>query len=165
MDCYIGNIVMINITTFTVNKDDGTKQTVTIEPVLIELPEAKHFTGVYRLTDTDLTGKELGEVAFHLYNVGEWEFTGDAFSCAEQDQIVEFIKEKEPFDSIAFSEIVDGTEHHYRITDNEGHFGIEKDGIFIGVIEHNEDWEQIAGDPLPGELFEKLVSKIESFND
>lgn len=75
MDFYIRNFVMINITTFKVNKDDGSKQSVATKPVLIQLREAEQFTGVYRLTNTDLTGKELGEVAFHLYNNGDWEFT------------------------------------------------------------------------------------------
>jgi hypothetical protein len=39
---------MINVTTFTVKKDDGENKTITIEPVLINLTDVKNFTGVYR---------------------------------------------------------------------------------------------------------------------
>jgi hypothetical protein len=54
--CFIDKQAMINLSTFTVDLEDGTKLTITIEPVLIDLPGGKHFTGVYRITETDPGG-------------------------------------------------------------------------------------------------------------
>ncbi|SEO08787.1 hypothetical protein SAMN05192574_105256 [Mucilaginibacter gossypiicola] len=155
---------MINLSTFTVDQGDGAKLTVTIEPVLIDLPGGEHFTGVYRLTETDRAGQELGEIAFHWDDSGQWEFIGEHFNPAEQEQIVEFIREREPLDSFTFTENSGGIEHHYRVTDNEGHFGIEKDGKVIAVIEHNEEWEQIDGEPLEAEVLNNITSRIEQHN-
>ena len=156
---------MIDLTTFTVSMEDNGDKIITIDPVFIGLPEVRQFTGVYRILETDLTGKELGEVAFHLEDSSQWEFTGDYFSNAEQEQIVEFIKQKEPFESFTFAEQIDDVEHHFRVTDNEGHFGVERDGIFIAVIEQFEEWEQTEGKPLGDDLFNKIVSKIEGRRD
>jgi hypothetical protein len=111
-----------------------------------------------------MTGKEL-EVAFHLDDNNIWEFTGDHFDIEEQEQIVSFIIEKEPFDSITSIATINGITNHYRITDNEGHFGVEKDGVFIAVIDHHEDWQQSEGKPLGDDLFYKIISKIEAPND
>jgi hypothetical protein len=155
---------MINISSLTLTRDGGNQVAITIEPIFINLPETRYFTGVYRILETDMTGKELGEVAFHLDDKNIWEFTGDQFDIEEQEQIVGFIREKEPFDSVTFIETINGITNHYRITDNEGHFGVEKDGIFIAVIEHQEDWLQSEGKPLGDELFYKIVSKIEARN-
>lgn len=156
---------MIDISSLTLSKDDGTRINVTLEPIFISLPEARFFSGVYRILETDMTGEELGEVAFNLDDNQIWEFTGDIFSMEEQEQIVNFIREKEPFDSITFTETINGVTSHFRITDNEGHFGIEKDGIFIAVIEHLEDWQQTEGKPLGDELFAKIISKVEASHD
>ncbi|MET3606947.1 hypothetical protein ABIC74_000789 [Mucilaginibacter rubeus] len=156
---------MINLSTFTVDQGDGTKLTITIEPLLIAIPGGKHFTGVYRLTDTDRSGRELGEVAFHWDDGGQWEFTSEHFNPAEQEQIVDFIREREPLDSFTFTEHSGGIEHHYRVTDNEGHFGIEKDGKVIAVIEHNEDWEQIDGELLDAETLNMITSRIGRHNE
>ena len=71
---------MINIPSLTLTQTDGTGLTVTIEPIFISLPKSMYFTGVYRILETDMTGKELGEVAFHLDDDRIWEFTGDYFS-------------------------------------------------------------------------------------
>ncbi|NVM66957.1 hypothetical protein FHW88_005275 [Mucilaginibacter sp. SG538B] len=156
---------MIDISSLTLSKDDGTRITVTLEPIFITLPEARLFSGVYRILETDMTGNELGEVAFHQDDNQIWEFTGDRFSIEEQEQIVNFIREKEPFDSITFTETINGITSHFRISDNEGHFGIEKDGIFIAVIEHLKDWQQTEGKPLDDELFAKITAKIEASHD
>jgi hypothetical protein len=156
---------MIDLTTFTVLMEDNRHKTITIDPVFIGLPELRQFTGVYRILETDMTGKELGEVAFHLEDSSQWEFTGDYFSDAEQEQIVEFIRQKEPFDSFTFAWQIDNVEHHFRVTDNEGHFGIEQDGIFIAVIEQFEEWKQTQGKPLDEDLFHKIISKIEGRRD
>jgi hypothetical protein len=110
-------------------------------------------------------GQELGEVAFHWDDPGQWEFTGEYFKSEEQEQIVHFIREREPLDSFTFTEHSGGIEHHYRVTDNEGHFGIEKDGKFIAVIEQNEGWEQIDGEPLDKEVLNMITSRIESHNE
>jgi hypothetical protein len=156
---------MIDLTTFTVLMEDNRHKTITIDPVFIGLPEVRQFTGVYRILETDMTGNELGEVAFHLEDSNQWEFTGDYFSNAEQEQIVAFIKQKEPFESFTFAGHIDNVEHHFRVTDNEGHFGIERDGIFIAVIEQFEEWKQTEGEPLDEDLFDKIISKIEGRRD
>ncbi|QEM12382.1 hypothetical protein [Mucilaginibacter rubeus] len=156
---------MIDLTTFTVLMEDNRHKTITIDPVIIGLPEVRQFTGVYRILETDMTGKELAEIAFHLEDSSQWEFTGDYFSNAEQEQIVTFIRQKEPFDSFTFAGQIDNVEHHFRITDNEGHFGVERDGIFIAVIEQFEEWRQTEGEPLGEDLFDKIISKIEGRRD
>jgi len=68
-------------------------------------------------------------------------------------------------DSFFFKKTVDGIEHDYRITDMEGKFGIEKDGVVIAEIERNENWDQVAGDHLPEKLFDMLVQRIENHYD
>jgi len=82
----------------------------------------------------------------------------------EQEQIVDFIREKEPFDSFTFTETTHGITNYYRITDNEGHFGVEKEGVLIAVIEQQEEWQQTEGNPLDKDLFHKIVPKIEGHN-
>jgi hypothetical protein len=90
---------MIKTMTLTLKKADGKSQIITIEPVLINLPDGKHFTGVYRLSETVMTRLDLGEVAFHLHDAGQRAFLGNHFTTSEQEQIVDFILERKPLDS------------------------------------------------------------------
>jgi hypothetical protein len=58
--------------------------------------------------------------------------------------------------------IVESTTFHYTVVENERHFEIEQDGELNAVIQMNEQWEQISGDPLSDFVFDKLIDGIEN---
>lgn len=60
--------------------------------MLINLPDGKHFIGVYRPSEKAMTRLDLGAVAFHLHDAGQWDFLGKHFTTTEQEQIVDFIR-------------------------------------------------------------------------
>jgi hypothetical protein len=68
--------------------------------------------------------------------------------------------DNEEIHSFYFKDTISGVEHDYRITENETHFGIEKDGVIIAKVRRNEDWEQISGEPLPLEVLNKIYDRI-----
>lgn len=72
-------------------------------------------------------------------------------------------QQPEEFPSFYFKKIVDGKEIDYRITENEGHFGIEQDGTIIAEFQQNEVWEQTSGEPLDSELSSQIVSEIKKY--
>lgn len=51
------------------------------------------------------------------------------------------------------------------VIENEGHFGIEVDGKLLAVVQHNEEWEQVSGEPLPKPVLAELVDAIENYYD
>lgn len=71
--------------------------------------------------------------------------------------------ESEEIDSFYFKETISGIEHDYRITQNEGYYGVEYDGEIIAELQLNdyEGWMQSAGVPLPQNLIEMIGQKIE----
>ncbi len=69
--------------------------------------------------------------------------------------------EDELLETFAFDETSDGQEHHYRVTAHDHQFAIERDGQFVAELQHNEEWQQIDGSPLPISVIESLGDKIE----
>ena len=59
-----------------------------------------------------------------------------------------------------FDEIIEGIEHSYRITRDDGRYTAEKDGVVIAKLARYEVWEQEHGEPLSQQIFEMLVHKI-----
>ncbi|WP_154402345.1 hypothetical protein [Mucilaginibacter endophyticus] len=157
---------MINIGTVDLLRDDGSTLTLTIEPQFEDGPEGRYFTHVYDISKTTIDQPgEVCQVAFKIDEQFDWEFCGGEFSVAEQEQIVDYIHKHEPIDSFAFEITSEGKQYHIRVTDNEGHFGIELNGKFAAVIQHWEDWEQSEGETLPSDIFDQIVNKIESHYD
>ena len=60
-----------------------------------------------------------------------------------------------------FNEVIEGLEHAYLITGNDGRFAAEKDGVVIAKLARYEVWEQEDGEPLSQQIFEMLVHKID----
>jgi hypothetical protein len=72
---------------------------------------------------------------------------------------------EEELHSFPYSETVEGVEHNYRITENGTHYGVERDGVVIAEVSHNDQWKQISGDPLSEELRRSICEHIESHYD
>jgi len=68
---------------------------------------------------------------------------------------------EEELDSFPYTEIIDGIEHNYRITQNHGKYGIERDGIVVAEVSHDTDWKQVSGEPLNLAVFESICDNIE----
>jgi len=67
--------------------------------------------------------------------------------------------------SFPFSETLNGVEHNYRITENGGRYGIERDGVVIAEIMHDSTWRQLSGDPLNDQLLDSIGDRIEAHYD
>lgn len=56
-----------------------------------------------------------------------------------------------------------GKEHHYRITQDQAHYGVEQDGVVIATVGHREDaCVQLSGAPLHPELLTSICDHIEA---
>lgn len=65
--------------------------------------------------------------------------------------------------SFPYDASISGAEHHYRITQNEEHYGIEQDGVIIGTVKNSAGkWQQLAGEALSRELLESICEHIEA---
>jgi hypothetical protein len=72
---------------------------------------------------------------------------------------------KEELHSFPYSETVDGIEHNYRITENHDRYGIERDGLVIAEVSHDDQWQQLSGEPLSEHLLESICDHIEAHYD
>ncbi|WP_428330093.1 hypothetical protein [Mucilaginibacter sp.] len=75
------------------------------------------------------------------------------------------MKPEEELHSFPYSETVDGVEHNYRITQNMDRYGVEKDGVVIAELSHDDGWKQLSGEKLSKERFESICNHIESHFD
>lgn len=73
--------------------------------------------------------------------------------------------EQEELHSFPYSETINGVEHNYRITENIEKYGVERDGIVIAELAHEEQWIQLSGQPLGKELIESICHYIEAHYD
>jgi hypothetical protein len=58
--------------------------------------------------------------------------------------------------------IIDGKEHHDRITQNDAKYGIGEDGSVIAEVAHRDGWQQLNGSPLSKALLESICEHIAS---
>jgi hypothetical protein len=72
------------------------------------------------------------------------------------------MEEEEELHSFAYCEIIGGAEHNYRITQNDGKYVIEKDGVVIAKVGPNNRWRQLSGKALNKELLENICDHIEA---
>jgi hypothetical protein len=68
----------------------------------------------------------------------------------------------EELHSFPYDATIGGTEHHYRITQNEQHYGIEQDGVVIAEVTRADQWQQISGEQLSEHLLESICDHIEA---
>ena len=71
------------------------------------------------------------------------------------------VEQEEKMETFDYSEMESGREHFYRITANENHFAIEKDGCIVADLVCDGYWKQTSGSPLPTNLISKLGDRIE----
>jgi hypothetical protein len=71
------------------------------------------------------------------------------------------MNQDEILETFEFSETKNDREHFYRITANEAHYAIEKDGCIIAELICDGDWKQISGTPLAEGLIDQLGDRIE----
>ncbi len=64
-------------------------------------------------------------------------------------------------ESFNFKETINGFEHDYRVTMAEYSYKIERDGLLVAELQHNEMWVQIAGEPISEEVKDAICDKIE----
>jgi hypothetical protein len=70
---------------------------------------------------------------------------------------------EEELHSFPYDATIGGRGHHYRVTENQGIFGIEEDGVVIATIERKAgNWTQVSGEPLGKELLNSICDHIES---
>jgi hypothetical protein len=69
---------------------------------------------------------------------------------------------EEELHSFPYEAVIDGKEHHYRITQNEAKYGVEEDGSVIAEVAHGEGWQQLNGSPLSKALLKSICEHIES---
>ena len=67
---------------------------------------------------------------------------------------------EDELNSFPYDATVGGTEHHYRITQNDGKYGIEQDGVVIAEVSYGDCWQQVAGKPLSNELLQSICNHI-----
>jgi hypothetical protein len=73
---------------------------------------------------------------------------------------------EEQLHSFPYEAQIGGVQHYYRITENNGSFGIEQDGVVIATVEHSAGkWLQLSGKPLTAELLESICNHIESHHE
>jgi hypothetical protein len=72
--------------------------------------------------------------------------------------------ETENLESFYFKDTVDGTEHDYRLTCNDGKYEVENDGLLIAELAFFEDWKQVSGEPLTDSVLAAITEKIENHN-
>ena len=75
------------------------------------------------------------------------------------------MKPEDELQSFSDSETGDGVGHHYRITQDEDRYGIEKDGVVIAELSDESGWKQLSGAKLSKELVESICNHIESHFD
>jgi hypothetical protein len=65
--------------------------------------------------------------------------------------------------SFPYEAVIGGAAHFYRITENQGRFGIEQDGVFIATVEKEAGkWKQVSGKSISSELLKSICVHIES---
>jgi len=47
------------------------------------------------------------------------------------------------------------------IVHNEGHFAVKLEHKIIAIVQNNEEWEQIWGDPLKDDLLDLIYKEID----
>jgi hypothetical protein len=72
--------------------------------------------------------------------------------------------ESENLASFYFKDTVDGTEHDYRLTCNNGQYEVENDGLLIATLAFFGDWKQVAGEPLHDSVLAAITEQIENHN-
>ncbi|SDF28751.1 hypothetical protein SAMN05216464_115125 [Mucilaginibacter pineti] len=70
---------------------------------------------------------------------------------------------EQELNSFPYDAMVAGKEHHYRLTENEGSFGVEQDGVVIATVQNvGRGWKQTSGVPLSEELLKSICAHIQS---
>jgi hypothetical protein len=152
---------MIAASNIKVFKSDGSNITIHASPTTFDDNGKQLPTGVFNLTGNSI---DYGQLAFDMEDFYNWEYIGEQLNDNEVAQVVKALQDElngDTLHSFFFNETVEGVEHFYRINENEGHFGIEKDGHIIAEIQNNEVWEQTSGEPLPPDVIAKLAARIE----
>jgi hypothetical protein len=73
------------------------------------------------------------------------------------------MEQEEELHSFPYDATIDGAEHHYRLTQNETHYGIEQDGVVIATVQNRTGtWQQLSGEPPSRELLESICAHIEA---
>lgn len=72
------------------------------------------------------------------------------------------MEQDEKINSFPYEATVGGICHYYRITENEGAFGIEQDGLVIATVQNAAgQWQQVSGRPMSKELLDSICDHIE----
>lgn len=182
---------MITTSSLVLDREDGSKLYIEIEPVSYEDHGAVKYTGVYHLQASryddpfaanteDNPGDTIdaGTFAHKEDDPYEWVYEGDLLTDDEQQQLAAHIQGLDRGDSDLTGNEENGTNesfyvqayYHGGLTSFEvtptGHsYLIAYDGQLIAELQHNEDWMQISGKPLDEDVFVSIKQSIEAKYD
>lgn len=131
--------------------------------------EPKDFRGCFDVYEED---KKVGSVAF---NHSTWEFHDtEHLNSAEQLELADGIyygytadleqirtPDHPEFHPFYMQGMYHGGMESFEILPKEESFDIAYDGKIIAEIVHREQWQQIAGETLPEDLFDNIIYQIE----
>jgi hypothetical protein len=69
--------------------------------------------------------------------------------------------ENDELHSFPFEETINGQTHFYRIMELGPGYAVEKHGVFVAEVAHNDQWRQVAGKMLDQEVLSHIYDCIE----
>jgi hypothetical protein len=171
--------MIIATSSFKLIRTDGTKLYIEIAPAYYEEAGKQTYTGVYQLQatrDDDPAGEytednpgdttEIGSFAHKEDDRHEWVYIGDFLDEVEQLQVAAHIQsldghEEKP-DNFYVQAFYNAGMNSFEVTPREDSYQVAYDGQVIAVLRHNEDWEQVSGEPLEEDVFVSIKQAIEA---
>lgn len=172
--------MIISTSSFELNRTDGTKLYIELEPVYYEENGRQKHAAVYQLQATrqdDPAGEytednpgdttEIGSFAHKEDDKYEWEYLGEFLDENEQAQVAAHIQgieddEDGRRDNFYVQAYYHGGMNSFEITPQDDRYQIAYDGDIVAELRHNEDWKQISGEPLDEDVFVSIRQAIEA---
>jgi hypothetical protein len=172
--------MIASTSSFELSRTDGTKLYIEVTPVTFEEDGKSSKNGVYQLQATrqnepsgayteenpgDTT--EIGSFAHRTDNKHEWVYVGEFLDDEEQEQIAAHIQalddeDENDLESFYVQAFYHGGMNSFEITPLENSYKVAYDGDVIAELQHQEDWEQVSGEPLDEDVFVSIKQAIEA---
>jgi hypothetical protein len=171
--------MIISTSSFELNRTDGTKLYIELEPVFYEENGQQKHAAVYQMQATrhdDPAGEytednpgdttEIGSFAHKEDDKYEWEYLGDFLNEEEQAHVAAYIQgleyDDDGLESFYVQAFYRGGMNSFEVTPQEDSYKVAYDGKIIAELRHNEEWEQVSGEPLDEDVFVSVKQAIEA---
>jgi hypothetical protein len=171
--------MIITTSSFELIRTDGTKLYIEIDPVCYQEEGETVYTCVYQLQATrhnDPAGEyteenpgdttEIGTFAHKDDDKYEWEYIGNFLDDEEQSQVAAHIQsldsEQEKPDTFYVQAFYQGGMNSFGVTPGQNIFSVAYDGKVIAELRHNQEWQQVSGEPLEDDVFVSIKQAIEA---